>query len=233
MAGLVGMLWLALMSGARAESAPLVVGVVVGPARWLGEVPSIYKPSRTGVAKGLEASVPVGENGWSAGGGALASGWAVEVPFALTDPSVREVMRWDTIVLHAEAGRSISVGEKGAARVRLGPAAVVSGVGTNQGGGANLDCDGDFCVPTGEYDIEDDRLVAQEVINEAPVLWTPGGRLAAGMAWVLGNSQPGFVLSVDAYGVLTTDHWRSGINGTQAGVVVGLGLGGDAPERKK
>ena len=105
----------------------------------------------------------------------------------------------------------------------------ITGVGSSQGGAQNLDCQDDLCIPTGNYDIEDDRIVVKEAENEAPFLLGPVGYASTGLQWSVGRAQPGMVLSVDAFGVLTTTHWRSGMNGSHVGVVVGVGIGGEPP----
>ena len=225
-------LWAATSTMAAAERAPLTVGLVGGPARWMGEVPSEYTPSRNGATIGLSMALPVGASGWTAGGGAFGSVFAVRVPYDLEEDTYQKRMRWDTVLVHADVGRVVPLAERMFYRARVGPGLVISGVGASQGGTATLECEDDFCLPTGEYDIEDDRIVVKEAENEAPFLLGPAGYLSTGMMWVVGKQQPGVVLSADVFGVLTTTHWRSGMNGSHVGLMLGIGLGGDSPDRR-
>ncbi len=195
----------------------------------MGAVPEAYKPNRNGATVGLDIMIPVGESGWAVAGGAFGSVYSVRVPYAL-DGDYGKRMRWDAVVLHADAGRSFEILDRLHYRVRLGPGLSITGVGASQGGAETLDCQDDLCLPTGDYDIEDDRIVVQEAENEAPFLLGPVGYVSTGLQWSMGRKQPGLVLSLDAFGVLTTTHWRSGMNGSHMGVVLGLGIGGDPPK---
>ena len=225
-------LWVAASGMAAAERAPLTVGMLGGAARWVGEVPGEYTPSRNGATVGLSLALPVGTSGWTGGGGAFGSVFAVRVPYQLEETTYKKRMRWDTVLIHADVGRMVPVSERVFYRARVGPGLVISGVGSSQGGTATLECEDDFCLPTGDYDIEDDRIVVKEAENEAPFLPGPAGYLSTGMIWMVGKQQPGVVISVDAFGVLTTTHWRSGMNGSHAGIVLGVGLGGETPNRR-
>ena len=185
-------------------------------ARWMGKVPSMYKPERTGATFGLNLAVPVGEAGWTVGGGAFGSMFTVQVPYKLegnTDygkrmrwmpwcctPMRGAQYRWLTACITAfEPDRAC----RSPVRDRRRAAHRTSTVRTT------------CAYPTGNYDIEDDRIVVKEAENEAPFLLGPVGYASTGLQWSVGRAQPGLVLSVDAFGVPTTTHWRSGMNGSQ------------------
>jgi len=216
--------WMLAGTVAHAESGPLTIGVVAGPVRWMGSVPDEYAPARVGMGFGLDLGVPV-KKGWTAGGGVVASTWTVEVPYALPASSRRKAMGFDAVTVHADLGRSWLMGERTHLRARGGPA-VVAMVVAPKGGASVLECEGEACIQAGDYNVEDARVVVEEVEKEAPFGWRPGGFVSTGIQWQAIPGEQGLVLFADCFGVVTGRHQRSTLPGSQLGIWMGIALGG-------
>lgn len=216
--------WMLAVGMSQAAAAPLTIGGGVGPALWLGELPSEYSRTPVGRSFSLELGVPVRDR-WTVGGGVGVSLFSVGVPYSLQDASRRKELRFDMVTPHVDVGRSWAMGDRAHLRVWGGPA-FVSMVAGAKGGTTVLDCTDDDCVEQEVYNTSDDRLVVDEVETEAPFGWSPGGRVATGVQWQAVEGEQGLVLSADVFAVISGPHPRSGLPGTHMGLWLGAALGG-------